>query len=59
MTFTDDFVPVDDADALDSPSYPSAFGIELTPKVQGIGLAVLGVGGGDFPVYAPGESGAS
>jgi len=48
MTFTDDFVPVDDADALDSPSYPSAFGIELTPKVQGIGLAVLGVGGAIF-----------
>ncbi|MEM1308777.1 MAG: hypothetical protein AAF892_03660 [Cyanobacteria bacterium P01_D01_bin.71] len=48
MTFTDDFVPVDDAEELEGPSYPTAFGIELTPKVQGIALAVLGVGGAIF-----------
>ncbi|MEM6836134.1 MAG: hypothetical protein AAF609_04695 [Cyanobacteria bacterium P01_C01_bin.120] len=48
MTFTDDFVPVEDAEELEGPSYPSAFGIELTPKVQGIALAVLGVGGAIF-----------
>lgn len=48
MTFTDDFVPVEDAEALEGPSYPSAFGIELSPKVQGIALAVLGVGGAIF-----------
>ncbi|MGF1457888.1 MAG: hypothetical protein ACFBSG_02565 [Leptolyngbyaceae cyanobacterium] len=48
MTFTDDFVPIDDAEDLDGPSYPVAFGIELTPKVQGIALAVLGIGGAVF-----------
>jgi len=48
MTFTDDFVPVEDAEELEGPSYPSAFGIEFSPKVQGIALAVLGVGGAIF-----------
>lgn len=48
MTFTDDFVPVEDAEELEGPSYPSAFGIELTPKVQGIALALLGIGGAVF-----------
>lgn len=48
MTFTDDFVPVERVDELDSPSYPVAFGIELTPKVQGIALAVLGIAGAIF-----------
>lgn len=48
MTFTDDFVPVEDAEELEGPSYPTAFGIELSPKVQGIALAILGVGGAIF-----------
>ncbi|WP_204140953.1 hypothetical protein [Halomicronema sp. CCY15110] len=48
MTFSDDFVPVEDAEDLEGPSYPTVFGIELTPKVQGIALAVLGVGGAIF-----------
>ena len=48
MTFSDDFVPVEDAEELEGPSYPVVFGVELTPKVQGISLAVLGVGGAIF-----------
>ena len=48
MTFTDDFVPIEDAEELEGPSYPTAFGLELTPTVQGIALAVLGVGGAIF-----------
>lgn len=47
MTFTDDFIPVED-DTLSQPEYPTAFGIQLSPKVQGIGLAVLGIGGAIF-----------
>ncbi|MEM1292127.1 MAG: hypothetical protein AAGH67_11690 [Cyanobacteria bacterium P01_H01_bin.162] len=47
MTFTDDFVPVED-DTLSQPEYPTAFGIPLSPKVQGIALAVLGIGGAIF-----------
>lgn len=48
MTYNDDFVPVDDLDDIESPSYPVAFGLELTPRVQGIALAVLGVLGAAF-----------
>lgn len=48
MTYSEDFVPVDDAQELDSPSYPTAFGVELTPKIQGIGIALLGVVGAFF-----------
>lgn len=48
MTFTDDFVPVEEVEALEGPSYPVVFGIELTPKVQGIALAVLGLGAAVF-----------
>ena len=48
MTFTDDFVPVEEVDELEGPSYPVVFGVELTPKVQGIALAILGIGGAIF-----------
>jgi type IV pilus assembly protein PilO len=48
MTFTDDFVPIEDAEELEGPSYPTVFGIELTPKVQGIAIAVLGIAGAVF-----------
>ncbi|MDB9529258.1 hypothetical protein PN498_24915 [Oscillatoria sp. CS-180] len=48
MTYNDDFVPVEDMEDLEGPSYPVAFGVELTPKVQGIALAVLGLGGAAF-----------
>lgn len=42
MTVGGDFIPIDDQE-LDAPTYPTAFGIEFTPQVQGIGIAVLGV----------------
>jgi type IV pilus assembly protein PilO len=49
MTFSEDFAPIEgDQDLELEPSYPVAFGIELTPKVQGIALALLGVGGHFF-----------
>lgn len=48
MTYTDDFAPVEDVDALEAPSYPVAFGIELTPKIQGIAIAILGLAGAFF-----------
>lgn len=51
MTASGDFLPADDNQALDvGPTYPTAFGIELTPKVQGIAIAVLGLIG-SFVLY--------
>lgn len=41
MTVGGDFIPVDDFDS-DQPSYPVIFGIRLTPKVNGILLALVG-----------------
>jgi type IV pilus assembly protein PilO len=44
MTMTGDFIPVDDAGELNSePTYPVAFGIEMTPKVLGIIAAIAGI----------------
>lgn len=45
MTATGDFLPVEDNQGLEEvrPTYPIVFGVELTPKIQGIGLAVLGL----------------
>lgn len=52
MTATGDFLPAEDNQGLEQvgPTYPTAFGVELTPKVQGIGLAVLGILGA-FALY--------
>lgn len=52
MTATGDFLPGEDNQGLEQvgPTYPTAFGVELTPKVQGIGLAVLGLLGA-FALY--------
>ncbi|MEO0984585.1 MAG: hypothetical protein AAFY20_03445 [Cyanobacteria bacterium J06639_14] len=47
MTYGDDFVPIDDP-ALEGPSYPTVFGVELSPKIQGILLALLGLAGAFF-----------
>jgi type IV pilus assembly protein PilO len=51
MTATGDFLPAED-DQLEQlgPTYPSAFGIEFTPKIQAILLGLLGVGGA-FAIY--------
>ncbi|PSN13612.1 hypothetical protein C7293_15125 [filamentous cyanobacterium CCT1] len=45
MTATGDFLPGEDNQGLEQvgPTYPTAFGVELTPKVQAIGLAILGL----------------
>jgi type IV pilus assembly protein PilO len=49
MTFSEDFAPLEgDQDLELEPSYPVAFGIELTPKVQGIALALVGIVGAFF-----------
>ncbi|MGB3201057.1 MAG: hypothetical protein WBA99_09145 [Nodosilinea sp.] len=52
MTATGDFLPGEDNQGLEQvgPTYPTAFGIELTPKAQGIGIAVLGLLGA-FALY--------
>ena len=52
MTATGDFLSADENRGLEEvgPTYPTAFGIELTPKVQGIALAVLGLIGA-FALY--------
>jgi type IV pilus assembly protein PilO len=49
MTFSEDFAPIEgDQDLALEPSYPVAFGIELSPKVQGIAIALVGVVGAFF-----------
>ncbi|HIK45048.1 MAG TPA: hypothetical protein IGR64_09190 [Leptolyngbyaceae cyanobacterium M65_K2018_010] len=49
MTATGDFLPAEDDRFQEvAPSYPTAFGIELTPRVQGIALALLGLVGAYF-----------
>lgn len=48
MTYSEDFVPIDDAQELEGPSYPVVFGIEINPKVQGILIALLGIGGAAY-----------
>ncbi|MEA5450423.1 hypothetical protein VB780_17715 [Leptolyngbya sp. CCNP1308] len=51
MTAAGDFLPADENQALEvGPTYPTVFGIELTPKAQGIALAVLGLIG-SFALY--------
>ncbi|HEY9887726.1 MAG TPA: hypothetical protein V6D02_04950, partial [Candidatus Obscuribacterales bacterium] len=48
MTFNDDFVPVEPLDDIEESNYPQLFGLSLTPKVMGIGIALLGVAGAAF-----------
>lgn len=52
MTATGDFLPGEDNQGLEQvgPAYPTAFGIELTPRVQAIALALLGLAGA-FALY--------
>ncbi len=45
MTAVGDFVPPNDADFIDEPVNPVVFGIELSPKILGILIALLGLGG--------------
>lgn len=48
MTYNEDFIPVEDIQAVEEPTYPVAFGLEITPKVQGIAIALLGLVGAYF-----------
>lgn len=47
MTVTEDFISVEEGGELEAaaPTYPTAFGITLTPAVSGVLIAVLGLGG--------------
>lgn len=50
MTFTEDFIPVEEGEEFQAaaPTYPTAFGITLTPAVSGVLLAVLGLAGSAY-----------
>jgi type IV pilus assembly protein PilO len=52
MTATGDFLPAEDDQQLEQlgPTYPTAFGVEFTPKIQAILLGLLGLGGA-FAIY--------
>ena len=52
MTASGDFLPLEDDQGLEplGATYPTAFGIEFNPKVQGIALGVLGLLGA-FALY--------
>lgn len=52
MTATGDFLPADQDQEFEQvgPSYPTAFGVEFTPRIQAILLALLGLGGA-FAIY--------
>ncbi len=45
MTAVGDFVPPNDADLIDEPINPVVFGIELSPQILGVLIALLGLGG--------------
>jgi type IV pilus assembly protein PilO len=45
MAAAGDFISPDDADFIDEPSNPVVFGIEISPTIIGVLLALLGLGG--------------
>lgn len=47
MTVTEDYISVEEGGEFEAaaPTYPTAFGITLTPAVSGVLIAVLGLGG--------------
>ena len=48
MAALGDFVPPEDADYLDEPTNPVVFGVEFTPTIIGILLALVGIGGAAY-----------
>jgi len=48
MAALGDFVPPEDADYLDEPVNPVVFGIEFTPTIIGVLLALVGIGGAAY-----------
>ncbi|MGB3297488.1 MAG: hypothetical protein WBA76_04405 [Phormidesmis sp.] len=51
MAAVGDFIPPDDADFIDEPSNPVVFGIELSPMIIGVLIALLGLGGAGYAGY--------
>lgn len=45
MAAVGDFIPPNDAEFLDEPTNPVVFGIELTPLILGVLIALVGLGG--------------
>ena len=45
MAAVGDFVAPDDADFIDEPMNPVVFGVEFTPTIIGVLLALVGIGG--------------
>ena len=47
MTFTEDFISVEDSGELraPAPTYPTAFGVTFTPAIIGLTIGALGVAG--------------
>lgn len=51
MTMTEDFLPAEGDQEFDTgPTYPSVFGMQLTPPVQSLAIVLLGVAGA-FAIY--------
>ncbi len=48
MAAIGDFVPPEDADYLDEPMNPVVFGVEFTPTIIGILIALAGIGGAAY-----------
>ena len=48
MAALGDFVPPEDGDYLDEPMNPVVFGVEFTPTIIGILLALVGIGGAAY-----------
>ncbi|MEL6259626.1 MAG: hypothetical protein AAFS06_02335 [Cyanobacteria bacterium J06631_12] len=48
MAALGDFVPPDDADFIDEPINPVVFGVELTPTIIGVMIALVGIGGAGY-----------
>lgn len=51
MAAVGDFIPPNDADFIDEPSNPVIFGIEISPMVIGVLIALLGLGGAGYAGY--------
>ncbi|GAB4134042.1 MAG: hypothetical protein Fur0046_05400 [Cyanobacteria bacterium J069] len=48
MTVGGDYIPGDDYGALEEPNYPVVFGLRMTPRLNGILLAVAGLAGAAY-----------
>lgn len=51
MAAAGDFIPSDDADFIDEPLNPVVFGIELSPQIIGVLIALLGLAGVGYLLF--------